>query len=244
MNGQAKMAMQGKGCFIAWYDLKPGREADHDHWHTHEHMIERVAIPGFQRGFRYRTLTGSPRLCVMYRTETLATLTSDSYLERLNNPTPWSTRTLPLFVGMNRTLCTVAATHGNGIGGYLLTIQLSAKQGEEARLRDWLSNSALPSFASRAGLNGAHLLLGDRTSSEAKSEEKELRGVPDRIADWVLLVEGYDRSAVEMAQAELNGSEGLTAHGAAAEAMAIGLYSLDYTIGEDEAKRAWRKPSN
>jgi hypothetical protein len=55
------MAMPGKGCFVGWYDLQPGRETDHDHWHTHEHMIERVAISGFLRGFRYRSLTGSPR---------------------------------------------------------------------------------------------------------------------------------------------------------------------------------------
>jgi hypothetical protein len=59
------MAIPGTGCFVAWYDLQPGREADHDEWHTHEHMIERVAISGFLRGLRYRSLTGSPRTCVI-----------------------------------------------------------------------------------------------------------------------------------------------------------------------------------
>ena len=235
------MTMPGKGCFVAWYDLKPGYKADHDHWHTHEHMIERVAIPGFLRGFRYQTLTGRPRLCVMYQTETLATLTSPAYLERLNDPTPWTNRTLPHFDGMNRTLCTVASSHGHGIGGYLLTIQLSARPGEEDRLQAWLSEDALPALATRAGLCGAHLLLGDQSASETKSQEKELRGVPDGIADRVLLVEGYDRTVLEHAQAELQGVNGLVAHGAA-EGWITGMYSLGYTLGEDEAKAVWRKP--
>ena len=37
------MSMPGTGCFVAIHDLKPGREADYENWHTHEHMIERLA---------------------------------------------------------------------------------------------------------------------------------------------------------------------------------------------------------
>ena len=94
------MSIPGTGCFVAWYDLQPGREADHDQWHTHEHMIERVAIPGFLRGLRYRTVSGNPRVCAIYQVEELGTFTSPAYLARLNNPTPWTSQTLPLFVGM------------------------------------------------------------------------------------------------------------------------------------------------
>ena len=236
------MTLPGRGCFVAWHDLQPGREADHDQWHTHEHMIERVAIPGFLRGQRYRSLTGNPRVCTMYQVDTLATFTSPAYLERLNNPTPWTKRTMPLFVGMNRTLCTVAATHGHGIGGYLLTIQLTALPDRAEHLRAWLSDVALPDLAGRAGLCGAHLLFGNRAVSQTKTQEKVLRGEPDAVADWVVLVEGYDRCSVERALSELQGSNGLAAHGAAENATA-GLYSLDFTLGENEAKAIWRKPT-
>lgn len=235
------MALAGQGCFVCWYDLKPGREAEHDHWHTHEHMIERVAIPGFRRGARYRSLGGAPRVCVVYQTDTLETLVSPAYMERLNTPTPWTTRSMSLFSGMNRTLCRVAATHGAGIGGTLLTIQLSPRQGEADRLRGWLAGETLATLASRAGISGAHLLVGDSAASQTKSEEKALRGEADKIADWVLLIEGYDRAAVEHALAELRGPDGLVAHGAA-DAMAPGLYALDFTLGEDEAKRIWKLP--
>lgn len=79
------MTLSGAGCFVGWYDLTAGDENEHDNWHTHEHMIERVAIPGFLRGSRYRAIDGAPRVCIVYQGETLATFTSDAYLERLNS---------------------------------------------------------------------------------------------------------------------------------------------------------------
>jgi len=235
------MTIAGAGCFVGWYDLTAGDESEHDNWHTHEHMIERVAIPGFRRGSRYRAIDGAPRVCIIYQGETLATFTSAAYLERLNNPTPWSTRCLPLFVGMNRSLCIVAATFGHGIGGYLLTLQFSARDGETDRLEQWLIEEALPELAGRAGLNGAHLLVCDPAASRTQTREKDLRGVPDAFADRIVLVEGYDRAAIEAARDELLGASGLAAHGAATNPIA-GLYSLDFTLGEDEAKRIWRGP--
>jgi hypothetical protein len=242
------MALAGQGCFVGWYDLKPGHEAAHDHWHTHEHMIERVAIPGFRRGSRYRSVafgssapTGVPRVCIVYQTDTLETLVSPAYLERLNAPTPWTSRSLPLFLGMNRTLARVVASHGAGLGGTLLTIQLSPAAGAADRLRGWLTAEALPELAARPGLSGAHLLVADDAASRTGSQEKKLRGAPDAVADWVLLVEGYDRAAVEQALAGLVGEGGLPSRGAAS-GPTVGLYALDFSLGEDEAKRIWKKP--
>jgi hypothetical protein len=235
------MALPGKGCFVGWYDLKPGCDADHDHWHTHEHMIERVAIAGFLRGCRYRSLTGSPRTCVIYHVAEVRTLNSPPYLARLNDPTPWTNRTLQRFDGMNRTMCSVVSSHGLGLGGYLLTIQLSPQPGEAPALQSWLSDDALPQLAASAGLCAAHLLTGDQDVSNTPTEEKALRGAPDAVADWVLLVEGYDQSALEQARAGLLGRDGLFGHGAAENPVA-GLYTLDFSLSEDEAKRVWRHP--
>jgi hypothetical protein len=236
------MAIAGKGCFVAWYDLRPGGETEHDHWHTDEHMIERVAIPGFRRGLRYRSLTEGPRVCVIYQVEALETLASPAYLERLNTPTPWTTRSMPLIAGMNRTLCRVASSYGNGIGGYLLSIQLAPRPGSEDDLKRWLGDEALPDLAARAGLCGAHLLIGDSEVSQIKTQEKGLRGGSDAIADWIVLVEGYDRAATEHALPELRGAAGLVAHGAA-DRLIAGLYSLDFAIEEGEAKAIWRDPA-
>ena len=226
------MTMLGSGCFVGWYDLAPGREADHDEWHTHEHMIERVAIPGFLRGSRYRGAADTPRVCVVYQGENIGTFTSPAYLERLNAPTPWSQKSLPLFVGMNRTLCTVAASFGHGRGGHLLTVQMSSARADE----DPVPATLLADMAARRGLCGAHDLIGEHAASTLQTEEKKLRATPDAVADRVILIEGYDGEAITEARSEL--LERLREKGLAARAVA-GRYTLDFSIDEDEAKRLW-----
>ncbi len=236
------MAIPGRGCFVAIHNLKQGREADYEKWHTHEHMIERVAIPGFLRGLRYRSLTDGPRVCTIYHVESLATLTSPAYLERLNDPTPWTSQSVPLSEGMQKTFCTVASTYGHGIGGYLCVAQFAPRTGEDDRLKGWLSRDVLPKLAGQAGLCGTHLLIGDQAASQTKNKEKELRSGPDAIADWIILVEGYERSAVEGALLTLSGPQGLAAHGDD-KGLVTGLYSLNFALEEREAEAIWEKPS-
>lgn len=237
------MAIPGTGCFVAIHDLQPGREADYETWHTHEHMIERVAIPGFLRGLRYRSVSNAPRVCTIYHVESLSTLTSPAYLERLNNPTPWTSKSISLSVGMQKTFCTVASTNGHGIGGYLCVAQLAPGLGEAEGLKDRLSRDVLPGFAGQAGLCGAHLLIGDRDASQTKTKTKEstLRGQPVATADWIILVEGYERAAVEGALSTLIAPEGVAAQ-AGEHGLVAGLYSLDFAIEEREAKAIWQKP--
>jgi len=235
------MAMPGEGCFVAWYDLASRRGADHDHWHSHEHMIERLAILGFLQGARYRALDDGKRTCVIYQTESVETLASPAYLERLNAPTSWSQRAVGMIEGMNRTLARVASSHGAGLGGYLMTAQLSPEPGQAETLRNWLADDAMPTLAGQAGLNAAHLLIADADASALPTEEKAIRRAPDEVADWVLLVEGYDQAAAEQALASLNGAGGLIDHGATAGS-GFGLYTLDFALSGTEAKALWRPP--
>lgn len=236
------MAMPGTGCFVAIHDLKSGREADYENWHTHEHMIERLAIPGFLRGLRYRLLGGAHGLCTIYQVESLATLTSPAYLQRLNSPTPWTTQSVPLVVDMQKTFCTVASSHGHGVGGYLGIAQLGPRAGEAERLRGWLSGELLPELAIQAGLCGAHLLIGDEAASQIKAKERELRDEPAKVADWIVLIEGYDSSNVQQALSTMSEQKAIAANGG--EASADSLYSLDFALDEREAKALWEKPTN
>lgn len=223
------MSLIGKGVFVAWFDADSAYEPEFDHWHSLEHMPERVALPGFRSGQRYVALSDAPRFCVIYQTDDLATLVSEPYLRVLNNPTPWTQRMMPAISGLNRTLCTVSASLGAGFGAYLLTLQLAPHPGQDDGLRSWLAEAALPELAKRPGLTAAHLLRGDRAASATRTKEKEMRGQPDAIADWVVLVEGYDRTAVEgIGVAELS-PVALQDHGAA-DNITSGLYHLVHLL--------------
>ena len=70
---------------VAWHNLAPGSECDHDEWHSREHLFERVAIPGFFRGRRCRALNAKEEYFLMYEVDTLATLTSSARLGSLSS---------------------------------------------------------------------------------------------------------------------------------------------------------------
>jgi hypothetical protein len=59
------MALLGQGAFVAWHGIAAGREAEYERWHSHEHMLERVSIPGFLRGRRYAATVEGPRYLVL-----------------------------------------------------------------------------------------------------------------------------------------------------------------------------------
>lgn len=134
----------GGAVLAIWINLAPENEAEFNNWHTHQHLPERVGVPGFLRGRRYVAPETAPhkqgaKYFALYETETLDTLASPAYLERLNNPTDWSQRVLPLLRDCTRPACRVTATRGQGMGGYAATIEFGPTErqfGATPRLAD------------------------------------------------------------------------------------------------------------
>ena len=126
------------------FDVEGDAIEEHDRWHTHEHLPERLSIPGFRRGTRWTATEGGPRYLVLYEVESLATLTSEAYLARLNNPTPWTTRMMPHYRGMNRGLCVVLGSFGFGQGGAAALIRFSSEASHSAPLNRWLLEQVGP----------------------------------------------------------------------------------------------------
>ena len=71
------MSLIGKGVFVAWFDADSTWEPEFHHWHSLQHMPERVVLPGFRSGQRYVALSDAPNFCVIYQTDDLATLVSE-----------------------------------------------------------------------------------------------------------------------------------------------------------------------
>ena len=98
--------MLGKAAVTIWCDVAPEVRGEFDHWHAHEHMPERLSIPGFLRGSRW---VGESGYFILYEVQDEGVLTSTPYLERLNNPTPWSRQMMPHHRNMVRGLCREAS---------------------------------------------------------------------------------------------------------------------------------------
>ena len=207
------------------FDIVQDAIPEHDEWHTHEHLPERLSIPGFLRGTRWVALQGQPRYLVIYEVEQLATLTSSAYLERLNNPSPWTSKMMPHYRGMTRGFCSVAGSFGLGMGHAGLLIRFKPATETASALRNWLLQDLLPPLPSRPGIGSVHLFEGALTPG--MTNEQRLRGA-DAGVDWALLVTGYSQDALaSLEQADLGNAQ-LDKHGATGILGA--LYRMDYSI--------------
>jgi hypothetical protein len=225
------MALLGHAVLAFWHDIADGGDADFNHWHTEEHIPERVGIPGFLRGRRYEVDGAGPRYFNLYETAGLDVLGGPAYVERLQHPTPWTQRTLPLFRNSKRTACRTVLTLGRGVGGALATLDLAPAPGRADALRAWLTGTALPALSRRPAVIGAHLCEADVATTQVKSATAEgsLQDRTDVMASWVVLVEGIDTETVAAAcRAELDpastAARGAAPHGAPA------LYRLAFCL--------------
>ncbi len=222
------MPLLGSAAMLLSFDVVEKAIAEHDQWHTQEHLPERLSIPGFVRGTRWVALSGQPRYFVMYEVAQLATLTSAAYLERLNHPSAWTKKIMPHYRGMTRGFCLVTGSFGFGFGHAGLLLRFKPAAGTESSLRDWLLQD-LASLPSRPGIGSVHLFEGAVTPT--MTNEQRIRGA-DAGFDWALFVTGYSENAVaQLLQADLVDAK-LEQHGAAGVLAAI--YRMDYALTERE----------
>jgi hypothetical protein len=204
------MPLRGQSAVVIWSDMAD--PAAHDLWHSREHLPERVAIPGFVRARRCVTLEAhTPRYFVLYELKDAAILTSPAYLARLNQPTPWTAKTMGSVRALSRTLCRVRASHGDGVGAHLTAVRLTPQASCASQLQVRLDN-LLAKLAQEPGLVGAHLLQREQAVVRPDTIERQLRRHEDGFVDWVVLVEGYDAAALGTSVKQLLSVDSLEQH--------------------------------
>lgn len=223
------MPLLGSAAMLLSFDIAPEAIEEHDRWHTHEHLPERLAIPGFLRGTRWIASAGGPRYMVIYEVQDLQTLASEAYLARLNNPSPWTQRMMPFYRDMSRGLCSVLGSVGFGQGGTAALLRFGSADEDSASLQRWLLEEVMPGVPATAGLGSAHLLRGAQAA--AMTNEQRIRGA-DRGVDLALVITGYDAAAVAAVAERLGAPEGLRGHGASDVRCAI--YSTSYSLAHSE----------
>lgn len=221
------MSLLGKAAVAMWWSVRPEQRTEFGDWHSHEHFPERMSIPGFRRGSRWTSTTDAEGFFVLYELAQYEVLTSKGYLDRLNAPTPWSTKIMPHHLGMIRSQCRIVASFGGGVATSLVTIGLSPDVGREVELQAHLSET-LGALAQKPGLTGAHLLLTDTPRTSAPTTEQQIRG-KDGAADWIVLLSGYDVDAVDAVIAGTLSSSSLHAAGAR-DNPTLGRYRLAFTM--------------
>jgi hypothetical protein len=221
------MSLLGEAAVAMWWNVRAEQRSEFGDWHSHEHFPERMNIPGFRRGSRWTSALDAEGFFVLYELERYETLTSKAYLDRLNAPTPWSTKMMPHHLNMVRSQCRVAASFGGGVATSLSTIRLSPQAGKEALLKTTLLER-LRELVSQPGLTGGHLLITDTPKTSSPTTEQQIRR-SDGTADWIALLSGYDPEVLQVVVSKLFSSPTLHLAGAQ-ENSTIGHYKLAFAI--------------
>lgn len=219
------MALMGKAALAMWWDVAADIRSEFEDWHSHEHYRERLGIPGFLRANRWSLADGGEGVFQMYELESHEVLSSGAYLDRLNSPTPWSTKMMPHHRNMVRSQCRVLESGGASVSRNALTVRFSPLPGQEDALRQSLRD-LIGQLVDRPGCVGGHVLRHE-SPAIAMTKEQLIRG-GDKTADWIFLVMGYDERALrQLMQTELS-EEAMIQRGAQS-GTASGLYILSYS---------------
>jgi hypothetical protein len=186
-------ALLGAGVVVVWNDVTAEGREQFYRWHDNEHVPERLAIPGFLRGRRYRCEGHSPEWLTLYEATDLGVMVSPAYMARLNAPTPGTTHTLQFFRNTSRAVCSVVHSHGTSNGGHVLALRLDVAAVNSDAMRRYLCEQAFPQALAQVGVLACHLLAADTSASFLNTAESSTRKFD--VPSWVVLVEASTRHA-------------------------------------------------
>ena len=70
-----------------FHHIVAGRETEFEEWFQHEHLPERIALPGFVMGRRYEAVSVDRSYFHFYVIRSAEALKSEAYITRVNEPT-------------------------------------------------------------------------------------------------------------------------------------------------------------
>ena len=189
--------MSDPGILAIWNDCRAGHEAEFEAWFQGEHLLERLAVPGFLFGRRHAAISGAAGFSNFHLVESPAVLTSKPYLERLDNPTPMTKKIMSdVFINMNRTVCSHKLRRGRFRGAYAVTVRFDETPDENALAGTIDKLAADPAIAS------AEIWIATDPAGQPVSMEEKLRG-GDKKIKGALMVDTLRQADAETIGASL-----------------------------------------
>ena len=221
------MAQQPKGLLMVWTDIPAELEYEFTEWYNRDHVRERIlGVPGFIRGRRFVSESGSPKYLATYEAESIAVLTSEPYRAIVRDPDAPSRRFIPRFEHTIKGICDITAEAGEAEGAALGVLPLTRSPGREPGLRRWIADALVPGLMRKHGVVAARYAEKNPAALAAGTAE-HLRPT-DRYIDAVLMIEAVCREDLAAAL-QLVARKALAVHGAEPQGEARRL-SVIYTL--------------
>ncbi len=185
------MALKGSAFMIMWHDIAAEGDEDYNHWHTAQHMPERLDHPGFHRSRRGINRGADHQVYfTLYEGEALDTFLSPEYAHSLNNPTEWTQSVAPHFRNFLRMACEVSSSSGRGVGGGLLTARISLGSVTNEASAERALAPVIAQLTETPLVTAVHLAAARPSFSDQKTSETKLRPEMNETPfDLVLIAE-------------------------------------------------------
>lgn len=221
------MIAHGNGFMGFWSNIDPAYQLTYQKWHNCEHMPERVSIPGFIEGRRYRSLDDPSEFFMCYITEEPEVLRSEAYLAALNRPTPWTQEALTEFQKPRRTLFRRVASAGSATAYHPYLVLTRFDHGDGA---DALAARLLPPLADEPNTAGAVFEMDVDASAIMTAERKIYAGGPSR-QQFLMAAETFEPDAVARLGAGVS-----ALLGDAAQHVETGAFFIEARVFADEVR--------
>jgi hypothetical protein len=183
-----------QGLLAIWANVDAEYETAYLQWHNCEHMAERVSIPGFHVGHRYRAIEASRKFFMVYETDTADVMRSEPYLQSQNNPTPWTRQSIGHFQDTLRTIYTLVGSEGQPPdldAPYVLLVRSNppdAPSGADEVIR-WYRAEHLPRLCAVEGTLRARLYRADAGISNIATAERAVHGASSGSQEFLAVYE-------------------------------------------------------
>jgi hypothetical protein len=208
------------GILSVWNDCAPEGFEHFERWYNGEHLLERVGVSGFKFGRRYELVSGGDRrFMAFYEVDSPAVLTSPAYVERLENPTPWTSEAMQSFRSMVRTVCDLKAVAGNLIGSHAVVLRA-----DKAMAPTPAADKLVAKLAAQDGIARVQLWTAAAQQTKADTAEMKSRG-QDKLIAGALMVECVRRSDADRVAGSL-AADGSPPELGISGPSALGVYAL------------------
>jgi hypothetical protein len=187
-----------EGLLAIWSTIGAEYETDYLHWLTREHVFERVSVPGFRSGRVFRRRESRPsEYLMLYALDHAGVMSSDGYLARLNDPTPWTQRIMPKLERFRRGGGAVMLTGGNprGEGSHIAIARFEGAL--PARLEGPEGRQTVDAIARLDGIVAMRVMNVQTEGTAIATREKSMRRSQEGAFSGLVVIEALHHAALD-----------------------------------------------
>jgi len=216
--------MRGTGFLAIWSDVEAADLTDYRHWLTREHTTERVTTKGFLASRVFRAARDDiNRFFILYELAAPEVLDGEAYLARLNAPTPWSKRIMPLLGNFIRGGGTMVARTGRGEGATIVPLRIEKLPQQPEQL--------VQSLSACDGIAAVQIGATDKARTSVPTVEKGMRKNEGFFAG-LLIIEALDVASVQGALRKIKEIAPDLVDGIGEVELYQGIFALDARIAD------------